>query len=50
MIGGHAVLALGLLWQSAKLETEKYTVPAIQAYYRFIWNLFYSEYFLLPFL
>ena len=50
MIGGHAVLAVGLLWQTAKLESEKYTVPAIQAFYRFIWNLFYSEYLLLPFL
>ena len=50
MIGGHAVLALALIGQTLKLESEKYTVPAIQAFYRFIWNLFYSEYLLLPFL
>ncbi|KAL3147883.1 hypothetical protein ABBQ32_002604 [Trebouxia sp. C0010 RCD-2024] len=50
MIGGHAVLALALIRQTLKLESDKYTVPAIQAFYRFIWNLFYSEYLLLPFL
>lgn len=50
MIGGHAVLAIGLVMQTLKLESDKYTVPAIQAFYRFIWNLFYSEYLLLPFL
>jgi len=50
MIGGHAVLALALVWQTIKLDSEKYTAPAIQAFYRFIWNLFYSEYLLLPFL
>ena len=50
MIGGHAVLALALVLRTAKLESEKYTGPAIQAFYRFIWNLFYSEYLLLPFL
>ena len=50
MIGGHALLALVLVWQTAKLESEAYTGPAIQAFYRFIWNLFYSEYLLLPFL
>ena len=50
MIGGHAILALALIGQTLKLESDKYTVPAIQAFYRFIWNLFYSEYLLLPFL
>lgn len=50
MIGGHAILGLALIGQTVKLESEKYTVPAIQAFYRFIWNLFYSEYLLLPFL
>ena len=50
MIGGHAILAFALIGQTLKLESDKYTVPAIQAFYRFIWNLFYSEYVLLPFL
>ena len=50
MIGGHAALAAALIWQTLKIDSDQYTVPAIQAYYRFIWNLFYSEYVLLPFL
>ena len=50
MLGGHAILAFALIGQILKLESEKYTDPAIQAFYRFIWNLFYSEYLILPFL
>ena len=36
--------------QAFDLERAKYTPDAIQAFYRFIWTLFYSEYLLLPFL
>jgi hypothetical protein len=36
--------------QTLELERSKYTADAIQAFYRFIWTLFYSEYALLPFL
>jgi hypothetical protein len=36
--------------QAFALERAKYTPDAIQAFYRFIWTLFYSEYVLLPFL
>ena len=36
--------------QTLDLERSKYTPDAIQAFYRFIWTLFYSEYTLLPFL
>jgi hypothetical protein len=28
------------------LERAKYNADAIQGFYRFIWTLFYSEYFL----
>ena len=44
----RAVLMLRL--QTLDLERSKYTPEAIQAFYRFIWTLFYSEYALLPFL
>jgi hypothetical protein len=44
----HASLAP--LTQAFALERAKYTPDAIQAFYRFIWTLFYSEYVLLPFL
>ena len=36
--------------QAFDLERAKYTPDSIQAFYRFIWALFYSEYALLPFL
>jgi len=50
MVGAHAVLGACLVFQTWKLDQSEYTVDAIQGFYRFIWNLFYSEYFLLPFL
>jgi len=50
MIGAHAILGSCLVYQTYVLDSKKYTVEAIQKFYAFIWNLFYSEYFLLPFL
>lgn len=50
MVVAHALLALTLTFQTWKLDSEKYSKEAIAEYYRFIWNLFYSEYCLLPFL
>jgi len=50
MACGHAVLAVALLLKTLDLERSKYTPDAIQAFYRFIWTLFYSEYALLPFI
>ena len=44
------VTALDAASQTLDLERSKYTPDAIQAFYRFIWTLFYSEYALLPFL
>jgi homogentisate solanesyltransferase len=46
MIGGHAVLALVLIWRTVALERRQHSPAAIREYYRWIWNLFYSEYFL----
>lgn len=50
MAGGHGVLALVLIYQTYLLDSKKYTQAAVAQFYRFIWNLFYSEYAMLPFL
>jgi hypothetical protein len=42
MVGAHAVLGACLVFQTWKLDQSEYTVEAIQGFYRFIWNLFYS--------
>lgn len=50
MIPLHSILALGLIFQAWLLEKANYTKEAISDYYRFIWNLFYSEYLMFPFI
>ena len=50
MVGAHVLLAIGVMYASLQLEIAKYSRTAIQAYYQFIWNIFYTEYCLLPFL
>ncbi|XP_031103619.1 homogentisate solanesyltransferase, chloroplastic-like [Ipomoea triloba] len=50
MIPLHAVLAVCLVFQTWLLEKANYTKEAISAFYRFIWNLFYAEYLLFPFI
>lgn len=50
MVPTHAILAVMLVYKTIKLDAAKYSPEAIAAYYRFIWNLFYAEYALLPFL
>ncbi|XP_024397419.1 probable homogentisate phytyltransferase 2, chloroplastic [Physcomitrium patens] len=50
MVTGHAVLGLSLIYQTWLLDTAKYSKEAISNFYRFIWNLFYSEYALFPFI
>jgi len=50
MVGAHALLAIGVVYATLQLEAAKYSQKAIQAYYQFIWNVFYAEYCLLPFL
>ncbi|KAG0611423.1 hypothetical protein M758_7G140000 [Ceratodon purpureus] len=50
MVSGHAVLGLCLVYQTWLLDTKKYSKEAIANFYRFIWNLFYSEYALFPFI
>ena len=48
MVPAHLVLAGALVFQTLKLDAAGHTAPAIAAYYRFVWNLFYAEYALLP--
>ncbi|CAL2272749.1 unnamed protein product [Prunus armeniaca] len=50
MIPTHTILALILIFQTWVLEQANYTKEAIAAYYRFIWNLFYAEYIIFPFI
>jgi len=50
MTGGHFVLAICLVTQASKLHYTEYSQEGIKAFYRFIWNLFYAEYALYPFL
>ena len=50
MVGTHLLLAIGVVYATLQLELSKYSKAAIQTYYQFIWNVFYAEYFLLPFL
>jgi homogentisate solanesyltransferase len=45
MVGAHAVLATILVLRAAKLGAAGYTKDAVNSFYRWIWNLFYAEYF-----
>ena len=47
---GHALLGSVLIWRTIALDKAEYGRKAIQDYYRWIWNLFYSEYFLFIFI
>jgi len=49
MIGAHSVLALVLGLRTVKLAASGYTREGVQKFYQWIWNLFYAEYLLLPF-
>lgn len=50
MIPTHLILASCLLFQTWVLERANYTKEAIAGFYRFIWNLFYAEYAIFPFI
>ncbi|CAN5951078.1 unnamed protein product [Sphagnum jensenii] len=50
MVPAHAILGIGLVYQTWLLDAEKYSKDAIAGFYRFVWYLFYSEYILLPFM
>jgi len=48
MVGGHALAAAWLALSFRKLDTTSMT--SIKAYYKQIWNLFYFEYLMYPFI
>ncbi|KAK2647369.1 hypothetical protein Ddye_014858 [Dipteronia dyeriana] len=50
MIPTHIILASCLIFQAWVLEQAKYSKEAISEFYRFIWNLFYAEYVIFPFI
>ncbi|GAB4851482.1 Probable homogentisate phytyltransferase 2, chloroplastic [Ancistrocladus abbreviatus] len=50
MIPVHIILASTLVFQALLLEQANYTKEAISSFYRFIWNLFYAEYIIFPFI
>ncbi|KAL2923935.1 Homogentisate solanesyltransferase chloroplastic [Bienertia sinuspersici] len=50
MVPSHAILAICLIFQTWLLDQAKYSKEAITSFYRFIWNLFYAEYILFPFI
>jgi len=45
----HGLLAILLARGARRLHATGYSQDGLQAYYRLIWALFYSEYFLFPF-
>ncbi|KAI5671721.1 hypothetical protein M9H77_12085 [Catharanthus roseus] len=50
MVPVHVILAFSLIFQTWILERANYGREAIAAFYRFIWNLFYAEYIIFPFI
>ncbi|CAK8571252.1 unnamed protein product [Lathyrus sativus] len=50
LIPAHTIFASSLIYQVRILEKANYTKEAISEFYRFIWNLFYAEYALFPFI
>lgn len=49
LLTSHAVLAILLSRGLRRLSAAQFSQEAIKAYYRLIWALFYTEYFLFPF-
>lgn len=50
MAGAYSLLAVVLLFRAWRLEVAGYSKEAILSFYRWIWNLFYSTYFVFPFI
>ncbi|KAG1675030.1 hypothetical protein FOA52_002687 [Chlamydomonas sp. UWO 241] len=50
MVGAHSLLAAVLLFRTWRLDAAGYSKEAIASFYRWIWNLFYSTYFVFPFI
>ncbi len=50
MAGVHSLLAAALIWRAFALHKLNYSKEAIIDFYRWIWNLFYCEYAIFPFI
>ena len=50
MVGANVLFCIYLWLETARVDAAKYSQPAIAAYYRGIWNLFYAQYAVLPFI
>jgi len=50
LLTSHAVLAVLLIRGFLRLRAAGFKQDAIKAYYRLIWSLFYTQYFLFPFI
>ena len=50
MVGANVLFCMYLGFETARVDAAKYSQPAIAAYYRGIWNLFYAQYAVLPFI
>lgn len=50
MVGGHLILAAMLLRRYRALAEKQHSLTGIKEYYKGIWDLFYLEYCLYPFL
>ena len=50
MAGGHALAAAWLVMSTSKLEAGEPSTKSIKGYYKQIWNLFYFEYMMYPFI
>ncbi|CAN1144291.1 Homogentisate solanesyltransferase, chloroplastic [Linum perenne] len=50
MIPVHTILAACLVFQVQLITSSLFVQEAISEFYRFIWNLFYAEYMIFPFI
>ena len=50
MVGANALFCVYLWIETARVDAGKYSQAAIAAYYRGVWNLFYAQYAILPFI
>ncbi|CAL8465199.1 g4734 [Coccomyxa elongata] len=50
MIGANLVFMVYLAWRTAMIDKEKYSQAGIAGYYRGVWNLFYAQYAVFPFI
>ncbi|MCO5577512.1 hypothetical protein L7F22_031343 [Adiantum nelumboides] len=50
LVVSHSLLSAAVIYQTWLLDASNYSKEAIAVYYRFIWNLFYTEYAMFPFI